>query len=195
LIVVDDGSTDETASIAAGFDGVHLVRHAHKGGVAAACNTGLALARGEYWTLFDADDVMPPERLSCGVAHLQTHPSVGLVLGLTEAFVTPGHPRPAHWNPAWEAGPFPACAGTMLARREVLDCVGPYDERLAVSEDTEWLARAKDAGVRAGRVDAVWLRRRIHDGSNSSNHARNHAVLLRVLRESVHRRREARVVD
>jgi cellulose synthase/poly-beta-1,6-N-acetylglucosamine synthase-like glycosyltransferase len=71
LIVVDDGSTDETASIAAGFDGVHLVRHAHKGGVAAACNTGLAFARGEYWTLFDADDVMPPERLSCGVAHLQ----------------------------------------------------------------------------------------------------------------------------
>ncbi len=192
LIVVDDGSADATASIAARFDGVHVVTRPQRGGVAAACNTGLALARGEYWTLFDADDVMPPDRLAMGVAHLEAHPTVELVLGLTEAFVTPGDPRPAHWNPAWDAGPFPACAGTMLARRCILDRVGAYDERLAVSEDTDWLARAKDTGVRADRVSAVWLRRRIHEGSNSSNHASNHAVLLRVLRESIHRRREAR---
>jgi glycosyltransferase involved in cell wall biosynthesis len=193
LIVVDDASTDRTAAIAAAFDGVRVLRRATRGGVAAAGNTGVAEARGEYWTIFDADDVMPPERLALQVAFLSANPSLGMVLGLTEAFVTPGERRPSHWNPAWDAGPFPACTGTMMARREVFELVGPYDERLPVSADVEWLARVKDAGVRAGRIDAVCLQRRIHAGSASSDHAQIRGVLLRVLRESVHRRREARV--
>jgi glycosyltransferase involved in cell wall biosynthesis len=194
LVVVDDGSSDQTAAIAAGFDGVRVLRRASTGGPAAARNAGLAEARGEYWTIFDADDVMPPERLALGVASLEANPSIGLVLGLTEAFVTPGEPRPSHWNPAWDAGPFRACAGTMLARREVFDLVGPYDERLPVSADVEWLARAKDASVRAARIDAVCLCRRIHAGSRSSDHGQINTVLLRVLRESVHRRRGSDVV-
>jgi glycosyltransferase involved in cell wall biosynthesis len=193
LIVVDDASSDRTAAIAAGFDAVRVVRRATRGGFAAARNTGLAEARGEYWTIFDADDVMPSERLALQVAFLRANPSLGMVLGLTEAFVTPGEPRPAHWNPAWDAGPFPACTGTMLAKREVFDLVGPYDEQLPVNADVEWLARAKDAGVRAGRIDSVLLHRRIHAGSASSDHAQVRAVLLRVLRESLHRRRDARV--
>ena len=193
LIVVDDASTDRTVTIASGFAGVRVVRRASRGGFAAARNSGLAAARGEYWTIFDADDVMPPERLALQVAFLRANPSLGMVLGLTEAFVTQCEPRPAHWNPAWDDGPFPACGGTMMARREVFDLVGPYDEQLPVSADTEWLARAKDAGVRAGRIDEVCLRRRIHAGSASSDHAQIRAVLLRVLRESLHRRRAAGV--
>jgi glycosyltransferase involved in cell wall biosynthesis len=194
LIVVDDGSSDQTAAIAAGFGGVRVVRRASTGGPAAARNAGLAEARGEYWTIFDADDVMPPERLALGVACLEANLSVGLVLGLTEAFVTPGEPRPSHWNPAWDASPFRACAGTMLARREAFELVGPYDESLPVSADVEWLARAKDAGVRAARIDAVFLHRRIHAGSSSSDHGQVHTVLLRVLRESLHRRRGPDVI-
>jgi glycosyltransferase involved in cell wall biosynthesis len=193
LIVVDDASTDRTAAIAAGFDEARVVRRSTRGGFAAARNTGLAEARGEFWTIFDADDVMPPERLALQVAFLRENPSLGMVLGLTEAFVTPGDRRPAHWNPAWDAGPFPACTGTMMARREAFELVGLYDEQLPVSADVEWLARAKDAGVRAGRIDAVCLHRRIHAGSASSDHAQIRAVLLRVLRESLHRRRGARV--
>ena len=169
------------------------MRRAARGGSAAARNTGLAEARGEFWTIFDADDVMPPQRLALQVAFLRTNPSLGMVLGLTEAFVTAGERRPSHWNPAWDAGPFPACAGTMMARREVFDLVGPYDERLPVSADVEWLARAKDMGVGAGRIDSVCLERRIHAGQASSDHDQVRGVLLRVLRESLHRRRDARV--
>jgi glycosyltransferase involved in cell wall biosynthesis len=193
LIVVDDASSDRTAAIAAGFEGVRVVRRPERGGFAAARNTGIAAAGGEYWTIFDADDVMPPERLALQVAFLRANPSLGMVLGLTEAFVTPGDARPAHWNPAWDDGPFPACTGTMMARREVFDLVGPYDEQLPVNADLEWIARAKDAGIRAGRIDSVLLRRRIHAGSASSDHAQVRAVLLRVLRESLHRRRGAGV--
>jgi glycosyltransferase involved in cell wall biosynthesis len=187
VIVVDDGSGDGTAEIAAAH-GVCVLRRSHRG-AAAARNAGLAVARGEYWTIFDADDVMPPERLARQVAHLEEHPELGVVLGLTEAFVSPGEPRPAHYNPAWDHGPFPACAGTMLARRTVLDAVGPFDETRRLTCDVEWLARVKDAGVRAGQVDHVSLRYRIHRGNTSADAPAVRLAMLKLLRESVGRRR------
>lgn len=187
VIVVDDGSADRTSEIARTHD-VCLLRQPHRG-AAKARNTGLAASKGDFWTIFDADDVMPPERLTRQVAHLEEHPDLGMVLGLTEAFVTPGEPRPPHYNPVWDAGPFPACAGTMLARRGVLDAVGPFDEDLTLAYDVDWLARAKDAGVLAGQLDDVLLRYRIHQGNSSADAPAVHAAMLGLLRASLARRR------
>jgi glycosyltransferase involved in cell wall biosynthesis len=187
VIVVDDGSGDRTAEIAHSHD-VCLLQRPHLG-ASAARNAGLAVATGEYWTIFDADDVMPPERLARQVAHLEEHPELGMVLGLTEAFVTPGEPSPLHYNPVWDEGPFPACAGTMLARRTVLEVVGLFDEALVLAYDVDWLARAKDAGVRAGQVEHVCLRYRIHRGNSSADAPAVNLAVLGLLRSSVHRRR------
>jgi len=186
IIVVDDGSGDRTAEITAAHD-VHVLRRTHQG-AAAACNAGLQLAAGDYWMVFDADDVMPPDRLACQVAYLEAHPELDIVLGLTEAFVTPGEPRPGHYNPAWDAGPFTACTGTMLARRALLDHVGGFDEARALCYDLDWLARAKEAGVRAGQVDHVVLRYRIHRHNVTSDRRAVNLAMLKVLRESLHRR-------
>jgi glycosyltransferase involved in cell wall biosynthesis len=187
VIVVDDGSGDRTAEIAAGY-GVRLLRRPHVG-AAAARNAGLAVACGEFWTIFDADDVMPRERIARQVEHLRRNPEDGIVLGLTEAFVSPGEPRPTHFNPAWDDGPFPACAGTMLARREVLAAVGPYDNGRDLAYDVEWLARAKDAGVQAGHVDQVCLGYRIHRANTSADARAVHVEMFKLLRESLGRRR------
>jgi glycosyltransferase involved in cell wall biosynthesis len=187
LIVVDDGSTDRTGEIAETY-GVRVERQEHVGHPAAR-NLGLSLARGDYWTIFDADDVMPPERIERQVEHLQEHRELGMVLGLTEAFVTPGEPRPRHWNPAWDDGPFRGCAGTMLARRELFALVGPYDEKLRVSPDLDWIVRATDLGVGAANVDALCLRYRIHPGNASADRAAVSSAMLGALRESLVRRR------
>jgi glycosyltransferase involved in cell wall biosynthesis len=193
VIVVDDGSGDRTAELAESHD-VVVLRRPHLG-ASAARNAGLAVASGEYWTIFDADDVMPPERLARQVDYLEAHPELGLVLGLTEAFVSPGEPRPPHYNPVWDNGPFPACAGTMLARRTILDVVGPFDETLALAYDVDWLARAKDAGVSAGQVDHVSLRYRIHGGNSSADAPAVRLAMLGLLRTSVVRRRAASADD
>jgi glycosyltransferase involved in cell wall biosynthesis len=186
VIVVDDGSSDRTAAIAAEH-GVRVLRRSHQG-AAAACNAGLQAARGDYWVIFDADDVMPPDRLARQVAELEQHPELDIVLGLTEAFVNPGEARPAHYNLDWEDGPFPACTGTMIARRAVLDLVGPFDEARALCYDLDWLARAKDQGVRAGQVDHVVLRYRIHRDNVTANRRAVNAAMLKVIRESLRRR-------
>ena len=188
VIVVDDGSTDGTAEIAAGYDVQVLSRE--NGGPAAARNAGLALARGEFVTILDADDVCPEDRLSRQVDHLRRHPEHGIVLGLTEIFLTPGQPRPAHWPVAHVGRPIPAHASTTLARAEVFQAVGGFDEALRRCEDIDWLARVKDAGIQAGAIDHVVLRYRIHAGNTSRDADANETALLRVLRDSVRRQRE-----
>lgn len=186
VIVVDDGSGDRTAEIAEEH-GVGLLRRPHLG-TSAARNAGLAVASGAYWTIFDADDVMPPDRLSRQVAHLEEHPELGIVLGLAEAFVSPGEPRPSHYNPVWDEGPYRGHPGTMLARRALLHVVGLFDDTLRLGEDVDWLARARDAGVQVGQVDHVSLCYRIHAGNSSSDPRANQLATLRVLRSSVQRR-------
>ncbi|MDP2252784.1 MAG: glycosyltransferase family 2 protein, partial [Thiobacillus sp.] len=62
IIVVDDGSTDATAEIAAGFDGVRLIRQKNSG-VSVARNAGAAAASGDWLAFLDADDWYAPDRI------------------------------------------------------------------------------------------------------------------------------------
>ncbi len=61
LIVVDDGSRDNTAAVTAAIPGVRLLRHVNNGGYGAALKTGFAAARGEWLGFLDADGTYPPE--------------------------------------------------------------------------------------------------------------------------------------
>jgi glycosyltransferase involved in cell wall biosynthesis len=189
VIVVDDGSTDATAALAARWP-VRLLRRPHRG-PAAARNAGLAVALGDFVTVLDADDVWPADRLTRQVGHLLARPELDLVLGHTEVFLSPGEPVPEHFPEVPGGRPLPAVAGTMLARRRVFDAIGAWDETLPLSEDTDWLARAKDAGFCSETLPDVLLRYRIHAANTSRDSAANHAALLRVLRASVRRRASA----
>lgn len=81
VIVVDDGSTDDTGAILAGFgDRIRLVSRPN-GGVSTATSSGVAIAGGDYIAFFDGDDVMPVDRISRQVAYLEANPAVGLVHG------------------------------------------------------------------------------------------------------------------
>src|SRR6266571_2615420 len=69
-VVVDDGSDDGTPHVLARFPGVIYLRQENQG-PAAARNKGLAAARGQYVAFLDADDVLPPTKLSTQVAYLE----------------------------------------------------------------------------------------------------------------------------
>jgi glycosyltransferase involved in cell wall biosynthesis len=81
LVVVDDGSTDGTPDVVAGYgDAVRVIRRPN-GGLNAATDTGVAAARGKYLTFLDADDFWPADRLSRLAEVLDARPEVGLVYG------------------------------------------------------------------------------------------------------------------
>ena len=79
VIVVDDGSTDETPQILAGIADarLRLVRQRNRG-LAGARNSGIAKARGRYIGFLDGDDLWAPEKLAAHIAHLDANPAVGV---------------------------------------------------------------------------------------------------------------------
>jgi glycosyltransferase involved in cell wall biosynthesis len=83
VLVIDDGSTDDTAAIVRGLTARHpeKVRYIHQenAGLAEARNAGIKAAQGELIALLDADDMWLPERLQKGVAAIEADPSIGLV--------------------------------------------------------------------------------------------------------------------
>ena len=83
IIVVDDGSKDSSGAIADEYaarnPGKFVVIHAQNGGVVPARNAGIAVARGRYLAMLDADDEWMPHHLAASVALLEKNSSVGLV--------------------------------------------------------------------------------------------------------------------
>jgi glycosyltransferase involved in cell wall biosynthesis len=81
LIVVDDGSTDNTLSILKSFDDPRLIvlNHERNSGIVATLATGLVRCRGKYIARMDSDDIALPHRLQEQVAFFEAHPDVGVV--------------------------------------------------------------------------------------------------------------------
>jgi glycosyltransferase involved in cell wall biosynthesis len=80
IILVDDGSTDNTRDIVSSYEHeVRYVRQDNSGGPARPRNVAIAQARGRYICIFDSDDLMMPEKLARSIEFLGAHPDLGLV--------------------------------------------------------------------------------------------------------------------
>ena len=143
-IVVDDGSTDDTAAVARTFPDVRYLRQANAGAPIAR-NAGLRESRGEYVIFLDADDRLVPEAIAAGVASLASHPDWAFVSGhvrLIDATGVPTgvpehdhvHPEPLldllHGNYIWTPG-------VVMYRRRLLDSPDAFDVTAGASADYE----------------------------------------------------------
>jgi len=83
ILVVDDGSGEDTAAVCRDLSGIHYVRIDHNQGLGAARNVGILASNGEFITFLDDDDLRLPGSLDAQVAALVSTPSAGLVYGQT----------------------------------------------------------------------------------------------------------------
>jgi len=188
VIVVDDGSRDRGAEIAAGFPGVRVLRQEHQG-VAVARNRAIEMARGDLLAFLDHDDRWTPGKLARQVPYLLAHPELGFTVAQQQAFVEAGFPTPGWMRPEHVAGPAAAfVVGTLLCRREVFDRVGPFDPEMSPACDTDWFLRAKRLGVGFELLPDVLLERRIHGTNLTHDVGRMQAQLLRALRRDARER-------
>ena len=192
VLVIDDGSTDDSAAVAARHGGAVRVHSQPNAGAAAARNRGLELARGALVAFLDADDVWTPNSLGDRLAALDAEPDAGYAAGLVQQFVSPDFPAESRSHLAEfvevSAG---RVAGGMLVRRSVIESVGHFDAAYRSGEVIDWVARADAAGVRAALVPRVVLRRRIHAANSTRRNARLPGDYLRMLRSSIARQRPA----
>lgn len=169
LIIVDDGSTDQSRTLItrqAELDArVRLIARAQAGGPGRARNAGLDSARGEFIAIVDSDDLMHPGRLARLVAHAKAD-RAGIVADDIMVFAADGGAAPrrllrgalareAQWldleafvdaNHLYGKGPILGVLKPLIAR-DILDRTGVrYDERLRIGEDYDFLAQLLEQG-------------------------------------------------
>lgn len=154
VVVVEDGSSDETMTVLEGFkaDNLHVYQQKNSG-ASSARNHALKMSKGVYIQYLDADDTIAPDKIEKQIKVLQSHPG-SVATGSWGRF----HDKPANaefrkqppWRDFERAADFlrllyqdhymmhPAC---WLVPRDVADAAGPWDERLSLDDDGEYFAR------------------------------------------------------
>jgi glycosyltransferase involved in cell wall biosynthesis len=196
VLVVDDGSSDDTAAVVAGLPGpIRYVRQ-ENAGKAAAVNRGLSEARGELIWLFDDDDWAEPDAIERRVAVLLLQPTLGFVGGghcmghadeqggkcVDSRRRMPIHPPNLRRQRLFEDCYFSLCS--VLARRECFDVIGGMDVSLKSSEDYDALIRMA-ARYDFDVIDEVIFTVRQHSGvRGAGEHAYAAAKRREVFRRS-----------
>jgi len=160
IIVVDDGSTDDTPNLLAGYGKtIRYIRQKNQG-VASSRNTGISHARGEYVALLDGDDLWEPEKLAVQMTAAKNSPHAGLVVangvefddgGILEPSLlrdvenklqlqkdqivtVPYYEHALEWNPVWTVS-------QVMIPRAVLQDVGPSDPTFRCGSDYDLYLR------------------------------------------------------
>ncbi len=189
IIVVDDGSTDGSADIAAGFAGpVHVVRQP-RSGAGAARNAGLARARGDAVAFLDHDDQWPPGSLAALRAALDGPPPADVVYGRTR-LIGAGLPPPDAPASGRLEG-YAVTLGAALIRRSLFARIGTFDPSLGIGEDLDWLMRARERGCAMATIAPVTLWHRMHAGQMTADAPATMRAGAVALKRSLDRRRAA----
>jgi glycosyltransferase involved in cell wall biosynthesis len=192
LIVIDDGSTDGTAAVVAGYGDRVRCQFQPNAGPAAACNSGLTTAHGDLVAFLAADDLWHPEKLARQMARFQARPELDLCVTQLQNFWVPKLiEEEAKFRDHRLSKPMPGytCV-TLLARRSLFETVGAFNSTLQHGNDLEWFLRAAEHGAVMELLPDVLVYRRLHQTNRSRRLAANsREAFLQILKTSLDRRR------
>lgn len=189
VIVVDDGSIDDSGVIAQSFADVRYIRQANQG-VAAARNNGIEAAAGEFFAFLDQDDLWTPEKLELQIGHLLSNPGLGYTLTQQQFFLDPGATLPAWFRKELLSTVHTGWVlGTLVVRRTAFETIGNFATGYAAANDSDWFFRAKAAGIPMAVIPELLLLKRIHGGNESGRAKEVLSELLKVVKGSLDRQR------
>jgi glycosyltransferase involved in cell wall biosynthesis len=203
-IIIDDGSTDNTRTVAENYasrDERFRYVYQHNAGLSAARNTGLKLAKGKYIQFLDSDDLLSPFKFEKQVGYLEDNADVDLVYGDVRYFMHGGGlERYSRSHDMLDQEWLPSVPDTAdgllnalirrnimvvnapLVRASVVQRVGFFNTSLRSYEDWEYWLRCALAGVKIyfDPTPDVWAKVRVHPTSMSQNLQRMSKTVLRV---------------
>jgi len=185
IIVIDDGSTDESAAIARAHPRVRCISQENQG-ISRSMNTGVQAAAGSIISFLDADDWWADEKLS-----LQTERLAGSDARIIAGYVQPVRfAGPAARDAVAVSPPYSLLnLGSALFRREVFDEVGVFAPEMHLYGDWDWFLRAREMDVPILVHPEVMLYYLRHDGNVTNEREAIRRGLLSLFRRSLARRR------
>ncbi len=192
VLVVDDGSTDDTPKILEEFgDRIKVIRQ-ENAGPAAARSRGFSASTADFVAFQDADDIWVPEKLELQMDRLQKRPEAELCNCLIENFwETEQAEEEKRLRDTDHAKPRLASWQGVLARRRVFDIVGGMDAGVPENDAREWMHRARTMDIVIEQIDEVLVRRRVHSSNWSRRRAGMESALLLRLAERALARRQS----
>ena len=193
VIVVDDGSQDNSVEVAESFHPDLRVVRQTQAGPSATRNRGIREARGDYLAFLDQDDLWHREKISTQLARFQSRPELSVIWTHVQMFWSDDlaeeraryadHPR---------AGPVPGYATiSMLARKEVFEQVELFNEKLWFSDSVEWTIRARQHGIVMEMMDDVLVYHRMHEQNSTRRHIEaSREEFLAIAKANLDRRRQ-----
>lgn len=188
LIIVDDGSTDNTPQVIAGFQDsrVRSIRQENKG-LSGARNTGIKLSTAPFLTFLDSDDRFLPNHLNLLYTYLKNHSECGMVSGGRQMIDINNKVLQEQVDrPQWRIedllinNPF-LNVGCVLIRRMWLDSVDNFDESLRACEDWDLWLKLASAGCQFAWIEEPVMAYRIHQNQMTREIERMRKSRLAVL--------------
>jgi glycosyltransferase involved in cell wall biosynthesis len=181
VIVVDDGSKDQTRSVVERYGALVRYEFQANAGPSTARNRGIDLASGEFVAFLDADDLWHPEKCAVQMARFNEHPELVGCAAHVSNFSSEDSETPS-------AGRVVTLGTTLMVRRPLFDAVGMLNPEYWHRDLQDLLVRAEDRGFKVEILQDVLARRRIH--SNNMSHQRSGADSLELI--AITRARHAR---
>ncbi len=181
LLIINDGSTDDTVAVVRQYQEIdhciHLIHQLNQG-VSTARNLGIEKSKGQIIAFLDADDQWFPDKLQQHLQHFQSHPRLGVSFSQVEILNQSGEStgqvsssRLTDLNPEYLLSENPTTTtSNWVVRKEVFAQVGGFSSDMSYSEDLEWLLRVICTGVwEIAGINQVLTRYRTSSAGLSSN--------------------------
>ncbi|NEP72062.1 MAG: glycosyltransferase family 2 protein [Okeania sp. SIO2G4] len=189
IIVIDDGSTDKTASIAKGFSDKINYIYQENSGPAAARNTGIKIAQGEYIAFLDSDDIWGDNHLEILLNYLTQEPDLEAAMGRVQCMVVKENQQGKKIFEEFGEATINVNLGAGIYKKSVFIKQGYFDPNLQQSEDVDWFMRNKEAGIKIAMLEETTLYYRLHQDNISRDRKRGYSTFLNALKKSLDRRR------
>lgn len=157
IIIVDDGSTDKSLSVAKQFN-VKTFSLKHNGAEFAR-NFGLQKAQGDFISFLDSDDVFYRNGLDRLYTIIKNNNELMYVQGKTKNFISPSE------NNCFSDEPYYGLSGTLLFRRQIFAQLGNFNQSFQAGGMIDFLLRAKDSNIPSLQINTVVSNRRIHQNN------------------------------
>ncbi len=169
IIVVDDGSTDDTKQRLLAYGDRITYVYKQNGGACSARNLGISLAKGDYIGLLDCDDLYLPNKIELSVQYLEDHPDVGFIYSAAyfidkEGVILSTYSHPRGRKSGWIFKDLIVqnfiCNSTVVVRKICFDKLGVFDESVFSPADWDMWLRLSEK-YKAGYIEEPLTKYRV----------------------------------